>query len=471
MTDQSVDRALGHCKSRRFASLVLLCCLWPMVLLGQIFRYQDEQGIWHFTDAPPEGPEVSIVPDIDISVTASRDSAPNADLAAQLETTYNPVTPIAYATLAVVAVKTDYGEGSGFFCTEEGYILTNRHVVRPEPSDGLVEQDQALDDKERQLKAIKANLKGARSQLGVMKEDLNGYEELIANSRDTKTLSWAKEAQHHLAQRYQSERGKIASMERNMRRLKRDLRDAQWKLSSVRRSSATRDHFDIITKDGTALVAKLVKVSEAQDLALLKLDGYRTPFLKLDPSPGLSQGARVFAIGNPLGMHDAVTSGVITQITPEYLLTDAQILPGSSGGPLLLESGKVIGINVARKVAAGSSKYAAGFGKVIPVSTALREFPSVPISRGTSGFDRNPAYPEPSQWEGFGSTGLPDFGTRTNAGPGISNLDGSPNRAAVRLIIPDEDNAVDEPRGREPRSLDFPPEGTGIPPGISFPRE
>ena len=80
---------------------------------------------------------------------------------------------------------------------------------------------------------------------------------------------------------------------------------------------------------------------------------------------------RVFAIGSPLGLRDAVTSGVITRVEDDYIVTDATILPGSSGGPLLTESGELIGINTL-KVAETIS--AEGFGAAIPMSTIKKEF-------------------------------------------------------------------------------------------------
>ena len=209
---------------------------------------------------------------------------------------------------------------------------------------------------------------------------------------------------------------------------------------------------------GTTLAASLVEVTDDQDLALLKLDGYRTPYLRLDSSQPLSQGIRVYAIGNPLGMQDAVTSGVVTQVTPEYLLTDTQVLPGSSGGPLIRESGEAIGINVARKVAAGASKYTAGFGKVIPISLAIQAFPNVLTSITTEGYEAAPtAYPgrgetgnfEPHRIEG-GSSSL-----NLGLGSGYDAISGTP---PVRLVPPEEDDGLDreEPAERKTRSLDFP---------------
>ena len=349
-----------------------LCSLWSVVLAGEIFRYQDEQGNWHFTDDPPERYESSVVPDILTSTTPSRDSGPTDDLAASLQSTYSPITPIAYATLAVVSIRAGSFEGSGFFCSEHGHILTSKHVVQPE----------------------------SKMELGATR----GFKKLGRR-------------------------------------------------------------FDVVLKDGTELVATLVKLSDDQDLALLKLNGYRTPFLRLDPPGPLSQGTRVFAIGSPLGMRDTVTSGVVTRIAKDHLLTDAQILPGSSGGPLIRESGEVLGINVSREVAAGTSKYAVGFGKAIPIALAIEAFPTELASSQVQAIDRvRTAYP------GLDQPG--SFGSDQAGSPGSSHEQTSAS-APVRLIVSDENRSRDSdpPTEHESRSLDFPPEGGGIPPGISWPPE
>ena len=424
--------------------IVALFLLWPIALAGEIFRYQDQYGGWHFTDDPPSGVESSIVPDIPTSKSASPETESEEDLAASLRSTYNPATPIAYATLAVVSVKAGSVEGSGFFCSDQGHVLTSRHVVRPEFAPSLDEQEQALENREGELRAVSAKLKEARAGLRPMSRDLEGYKELIDNARDDATRSWARSAHARLSKRYRSERARISSMERSLRLLKRDLRLSKRELGFERRSATKGNRFDIVLKDGTELTATLVSVDEDQDLALLKLDGYRTPVIPLDPLGPLPQGMRVFAIGNPLGMQDAVTSGVITQTTPEYLLTDAQILPGSSGGPLIRESGEVVGINVSRKVEAGTSRHAPGFGKVIPISVALKAFP------------KELAHSE---------IRVLDSGQVSEAHPGGG---ASSSSAPVRLILTDEAPGLDPkvPAEPEPRSLDFPPEGGGLPSGL-----
>lgn len=348
-------------------------CTWAAQAEADIYRYQDEHGGWHFTDDPPPGVSADRI--LDITETAKpRATEATVDLTSQLGGAFDPITPIARATLAVVTVKSTVGEASGFFCSDDGYILTNRHVVRPAENGELDERDDTLKGKEGDLRVLEEQLKSAQDQLGLMEKDLAGYQRVLERATDDASRQWAQDAYDRLSQRYQSEREKVRTLAGDLREIKKNLRQFRRDLDWGRSSSAVATSFDIVLKDGTELVAELVETSTDQDLALLKIDGVRTPYLRLDNAVTLTQGQRVFAVGNPLGRQDSVTSGVITQITAEHIYSDAQIPPGNSGGPLITDSGALIGINVASSVATGESPYAAGFGRSIPVQAALRAF-------------------------------------------------------------------------------------------------
>jgi serine protease Do len=105
---------------------------------------------------------------------------------------------------------------------------------------------------------------------------------------------------------------------------------------------------------GQLLEAKVVGFDREADLALLKVEAAEPlPFLTLADSDLLRQGQLVLAFGNPLGLENSVSLGVVSsvgrQIQPDdpmsYIQTDASINPGNSGGPLLDASGNVVGIN------------------------------------------------------------------------------------------------------------------------------
>jgi len=123
---------------------------------------------------------------------------------------------------------------------------------------------------------------------------------------------------------------------------------------------------------GTLLEATVVGTDREVDLAVLKITSPRElPVLKLADSEQLRQGELVLAFGNPLGLENSVSLGVVSsvgrQIRPDdplaYIQTDAPINPGNSGGPLINTSGEVVGINTFILSQSGGSE---GIGFAIP---------------------------------------------------------------------------------------------------------
>jgi serine protease Do len=118
-------------------------------------------------------------------------------------------------------------------------------------------------------------------------------------------------------------------------------------------------------------VAHLVGVHKDTDLALLKIDASDLPYLPLDPKRPIHQGQLVFALGNPEGLGNSVTMGVVSAVDrqpdPElpmvFIQTDAPINPGNSGGPLIDIDGYVLGINTFILSQGGGSE---GLGFAIP---------------------------------------------------------------------------------------------------------
>lgn len=122
---------------------------------------------------------------------------------------------------------------------------------------------------------------------------------------------------------------------------------------------------------GAKLDAKIVGIDRESDLAVLKIDRTDLPFLEFGDSEELRQGQVVLAFGNPLGLSNSVTLGVVSstrrQIKTDdpmsYIQTDAPINPGNSGGPLLDADGRVVGINTFILSQSGGSE---GIGFAIP---------------------------------------------------------------------------------------------------------
>src|SRR4029077_6820537 len=136
------------------------------------------------------------------------------------------------------------------------------------------------------------------------------------------------------------------------------------------------DAAKVTLADRSTWDAKLVGVAPERDLAVLKIDapaGKLTP-LPLGNSEGLKVGQSVFAIGNPFGFDQSLTTGVVSALGREIqsesgapirsvIQTDAAINPGNSGGPLLDSSGRLIGVNTAIYSPSGGSS---GIGFAIP---------------------------------------------------------------------------------------------------------
>lgn len=130
----------------------------------------------------------------------------------------------------------------------------------------------------------------------------------------------------------------------------------------------------VVLNDGREFPAKISLADPRSDLAILRVDpkGETLPHAPLAPSESLEVGDLVLAIGNPFGVGQTVTSGIISALARSamnindfnfFIQTDAAINPGNSGGPLVSMDGRVIGINTAIFSQSGGSL---GIGFAIP---------------------------------------------------------------------------------------------------------
>ncbi|MBD2295850.1 trypsin-like peptidase domain-containing protein [Anabaena sphaerica FACHB-251] len=141
---------------------------------------------------------------------------------------------------------------------------------------------------------------------------------------------------------------------------------------------AQTDTVLVTLKDGRTFEGKVVGVDAVTDVAVVKIPADKLPTVKLGNSQNLIPGQWAIAIGNPLGLDNTVTIGIIsatgrtsTQVgvpnkRVSFIQTDAAINPGNSGGPLLNAQGEVIGVNTAIRTDAQ------GLGFAIPIETAAR---------------------------------------------------------------------------------------------------
>jgi S1-C subfamily serine protease len=150
---------------------------------------------------------------------------------------------------------------------------------------------------------------------------------------------------------------------------------------------ARRGKVFVTLKGGDRMEARIVGVEPDKDLALLKIDADPKQLVPvaMGRSDALRVGQTVLAIGNPFGLDQTLTTGVVSALGREIqsrtdrkiqdvIQTDAAINPGNSGGPLLDSRGRVIGVNTQIYSPSGAS---AGIGFAIPASAVERVVPQL----------------------------------------------------------------------------------------------
>lgn len=352
-----------------------LMLLVSVETLAEMYRWQDKNGRWQFSDVAPINQKADVIStdkkkDSTTSVPANQSST---DLAAYLSEKYPGTSIVTQVTLSVVAIETSLGSGSGFFISDQGHIVTNRHVIRPESTPQWEKQASERNKAKQQLAKSKVILDEERDTLGTMQLDIERMESIVANepasSREKKygeeRLALMKSLYQKRHKTYASE---LTRYQAALSSLESAMSESNWKSTL----SAVSNTFTIYLKDDTAYKARLLRISDAYDLALLQLDNKKTPSIKMPGTVALHQGDKVYAVGSPLGMRDSVTSGIITRLGKDYVYTDAKIMPGNSGGPLVNEAGELIGVNTMKM--SKQSVYEDGFGLAIPISKVKDEF-------------------------------------------------------------------------------------------------
>lgn len=164
------------------------------------------------------------------------------------------------------------------------------------------------------------------------------------------------------------------------------------------------DAIEVILNDTRRTQAKVIGTDPETDLAILKIDLDKLPVMVLGRSDAVQVGDQVLAIGNPFGVGQTVTSGIVSALGrnqlglsffENFIQTDAAINPGNSGGALVDTSGNLLGINTAIYSRSGGSM---GIGFAIPVSTAKQVLEGIvrdgQVTRGWIGVEPNDLSPE-----------------------------------------------------------------------------
>lgn len=173
------------------------------------------------------------------------------------------------------------------------------------------------------------------------------------------------------------------------------------------------DQIVVALKDGRETLARLIGSDPETDLAVLKIDLQNLPAMTLGRSDQINIGDVTLAIGNPFGVGQTVTMGIISatgrnqlglNTYEDFIQTDAAINPGNSGGALVDAHGNLIGINTAIFSKSGGSQ---GIGFAIPVKLAREVMKAIieegQVIRGWLGIEVQPLTPELA--ESFGLQG------------------------------------------------------------------
>jgi Do/DeqQ family serine protease len=193
-------------------------------------------------------------------------------------------------------------------------------------------------------------------------------------------------------------------------------------------------NIEVTTKDNRRLTAKLIGRDSDTDIAVLQIPAGALTSVPIGDSDRLQVGDFVLAIGNPFGLGQTVTSGIVSALGrsglgiegyEDFIQTDASINPGNSGGPLVDLQGRVVGINTAILAPGGGN---IGIGFAVPINMARQVMDQLisygEIKRGRIGVAIQDLTPDLAQ----------ALGTRHTQGAVIARVEpGSPaERAGLR---------------------------------------
>ena len=164
------------------------------------------------------------------------------------------------------------------------------------------------------------------------------------------------------------------------------------------------DEIQVALADGRSLPARVVGTDPETDLAVLKIDADQLPAITFAQADSLKVGDWVLAVGNPFGVGQTVTAGIVSALGrthlgintfENFIQTDAAINPGNSGGALVDANGNLVGVNSAIYSRTGGSQ---GIGFAIPVSIARQVMEQIiqsgGVTRGWVGIEVQDLSPE-----------------------------------------------------------------------------
>ena len=230
------------------------------------------------------------------------------------------------ACSATVKIVSAFAVGTGFIVTNDGYLITNKHV-------------------------IEAGYKGYED---IERKYQSGKEAIAAMSKQVDSLRVKNEMKT-----YESEKARLVAVQMQFDKFVNDYYEALF-------GTLFTAHFS----DGTIKYLSIIQLSNEYDLALLKIVGANEfQCIKIGNGSKLRPSERLYAIGNPLGLEKIVTEGIFSSIKNNWIQSNVMINPGNSGGPLFTRDGKMVGVNTK-----GGKGVVGGYALSIPIDIAVKEF-------------------------------------------------------------------------------------------------
>ena len=247
--------------------LLLALCIgtYATSINAEIYKYKDKNGRWQFTDKPVNEDGTPIIKNSAGSgkkqktaktSIAKTNTKVKADLHKILTERFKPAGKIDEATLSVVTVQTKVGSGSGFFITDNGYLVTNRHVIRPATSSGWKDREAELKEYEERLENYRADLKEDKRTIKEMKQNIDENREYMASGKASKS---DQKRYTRYIERYKRNKERYNDNRKKFRKYDKEYKKAKSELGFNNSLSSFSKKFTIVLKNGKKYSARLVQ--------------------------------------------------------------------------------------------------------------------------------------------------------------------------------------------------------------------
>lgn len=337
----SRDQSPALEKKRFPLFLVLLGCVLAAALVFGGYRHGLKRAGEVETAQEETRPIESPLTEETTKQTGEEENEAAAEIVQRLKDFRAPKNILEESQLATVFIGTSWGVGSGFFIDEECRIITNKHVVH---------------FSNEQISELKHQIARLTEIIGRERKYIEGFNDFARHKGVRNLNEWMLEEMAMVRQ-------SLAVHEEQLQQLTALYEDVRYGPEFM--------SLKVYLLDGSEYSMDNISLSETYDLALLEMGREGCP--RLAPNFGaLATGQRVYTIGNPAGLSHTVTSGIVSGYREygdiRYIQTDAPINSGNSGGPLIDEQGRVIGVNTM------VLKDTEGIGFAIPIELAIKEF-------------------------------------------------------------------------------------------------